>query len=238
MRSDENALCRAILAHWSTDKLALDSFMQRLGLDAQYILHPASKVSAWRYSKVHARWWETDILLLLDPAPRLALHIEVKLTAGFTDQQIENYALRAAEWASHPTEGYSAWRTILLAPRAYLSRHRDQASAFDHAVALDDLGVFVSGHPALPAVDPTLRVFFPYSRLTPTRLRTLPIGQRDGQRIREFEIARHVITPATIDTCPGHWVHLNESDLKKRGITPDQTGPWEYSLDRPKGTGQ
>jgi nitronate monooxygenase len=76
-----------------------------------------------------------------------------------------------------------------------------------------------------------VRVFFSGSHLTPTRLRTLPLGSGDARVPREFELARHRITASTIDGVHGHWVTLTTAELGRRGITRDQTGPWEDLAD-------
>lgn len=228
---------------------ALAAFLSMLDIRSDAELHPVSKASQWRYSKIEGRWWETDIYLLLEyqDAPRHAVHIENKVTAGFTENQAENYFKRAKEWSTRSGEEYETWTIVLIAPRAYFSNHMAKCAQFQNLISHETLAARVPSFPSVdyaqviqnqvdsyaplkktPRSEPLaldeklVRVFFAEAWKTPTRIRTRPIGSTGGRQIREFELSRFHAEEGHIGGTVGFWVTMPSSELTKRGIREDE----------------
>ena len=80
-----------------------------------------------------------------EPKCRFALHIENKLATGnFTQLQPELYAARAAAWSGKPKyQNYESWETVLVAPRSFYERFRNDASKFNRFIAHEELADFI-----------------------------------------------------------------------------------------------
>jgi hypothetical protein len=221
-----------------SDLNARQWFFERIGAPTDGTINPCSKSSQWRYSSVQGQWWETDIYILIDrpDRSRFAVHIENKINAGFTPNQVQNYALRAEEWSLRETEEYADWVTVLMAPKAYLNRNSEQASGFDVMVSHEEICLEIPAFslpesdvvpesesnietaPILTQTEQLIDVFFAFARMAPTRLRTEPIGTTGGIQIREFTIDHFDIRKGHNNGVPGYWVLMYPEELKKRGI--------------------
>lgn len=239
----------AVFDLFKRNPVALAAFLSLLDIRSDGHLHQVSKASQWRYSEPFGQWWETDIYLLLeyDNARRQAVHIENKVTAGFTENQAENYYKRAKEWATRSGEEYATWSIVLIAPQAYLSKSLAQIDLFPNRISHETLAARVPGFPSVepaqvaqhrvnvpssqgkmarsqpPVTDEKfVRVFFAGAWETPTRIRTRPMGATGGRQIREFELSRFDAVKGRIDRTSGYWITMPASELTKRGITEDE----------------
>lgn len=99
-------------------------------------------------------WWqgrkrdsETDILIVFEShfdKSRFALHIENKVAADFQPDQPELYHTRGQDWIGLPKWGnYQSFKTLLIAPAAYLSTNTVQAKRFDGELSHEEISQFV-----------------------------------------------------------------------------------------------
>lgn len=95
------------------------------------------------------RWGETDVLAFYAQASgTLAVLIEDKIAADFTDRQAERYHERGKKLIENGEA--SAYTTVLVAPNAYLSRVPAD-EAWDRRVAVEDLAAWFGEQPGAHA---------------------------------------------------------------------------------------
>lgn len=94
--------------------------------------------------EVLSRQCETDVLAVFQTSDgrRLALHIENKLSNGrFTHLQPELYRERLQQWKNRPKLGqYSDATSVLVAPEAFVAKHRGESLMFESYVSHEELG--------------------------------------------------------------------------------------------------
>ena len=90
---------------------------------------------------------ETDVLVVFEAnsGSRFALHIENKLANGhFTSNQSELYVHRAKHWLGDAKyQSYTDFETVLVAPKVFFERNRDDAQKFDRFVSHEEIAKHV-----------------------------------------------------------------------------------------------
>ena len=114
-RLKERDLDLILLEELSGDTGFLAWFAEHLGLDKCRLLAAEHSVSA----KAGAKWGETDVLAIVESdGTRIAVLIEDKIAAEFTDRQAERYQERAADLVAKDAADRSL--AVLCAPQGYL----------------------------------------------------------------------------------------------------------------------
>ena len=115
-RLTERDLDLILLEELSGDMVFLARFVEHLGLDKCTLLAAEHSVSA----KAGAKWGETDVLAFVESdGIKIAVLIEDKIAAEFTDRQAERYQERAADLVAKGAADKSL--TVLCAPESYLA---------------------------------------------------------------------------------------------------------------------
>jgi hypothetical protein len=102
----------------------------------------------WYRSRKTGRESETDILIVFeyrDRPARFALHIENKrLSDRFQPDQPELYYERAKDWLNVPKWGsYQDFEVLLIAPRKFYAKYREQSDIFHHYVSHEEITEFI-----------------------------------------------------------------------------------------------
>jgi len=107
--------------------------IEKLGLDGFAFETAEHSVSA----KAEAKWGETDVLAFFTRGnERIAVLIEDKISASFTDRQAHRYHERAQEIVRDgKANGY---RTLLVAPKSYLTGV-PKDDPWHHMLAIDEI---------------------------------------------------------------------------------------------------
>ena len=85
---------------------------------------------------------ETDVLVVFESqgGKRIALHIENKLNANFTEFQVQDYPTRAAHWVGKSKyRNYLEFDTVLIAPSSYLQKHQTEAKHFGCCISHEEI---------------------------------------------------------------------------------------------------
>jgi hypothetical protein len=92
---------------------------------------------------------ETDLLVVFGGArqPRAALLVENKIAAAFQPDQARDYQARAQRLKRQ--EGYRVARTVLTAPRSYITEHTD-STHFDARIPYEDIHGWFMARPQDP----------------------------------------------------------------------------------------
>ena len=130
-RLTERDLDLILLEELSGDTGFLAWFVEHLGLGSCTVLAAEHSVSA----KADAKWGETDVLLNVESGgTRIAILIEDKIAAEFTDRQAERYRERAADLVAKGDADESL--TVLCAPQSYLDEVPEDDS-WDRRISLE-----------------------------------------------------------------------------------------------------
>jgi hypothetical protein len=129
----ERDLDLMILEELHSDTRFSDWLVEQLGLEGFVFADATHSVSA----KAGAKWGETDVLAFFSRNnERIALLIEDKIDASFTDRQAQRYHERAQEIVH---EGQAdRYVTLLIAPKVYLAGVPAD-DPWDHRLAIDDI---------------------------------------------------------------------------------------------------
>lgn len=114
-RMTERDLDLVLLEELSVNTSFLSWFGGRIGLQDCIMVSSEHSVSA----KAGAKWGKTDVLAIIrSGAEQVAVLVEDKIAAQFTDRQAERYQERAAEMVKNGEADRSL--TMLCAPQTYL----------------------------------------------------------------------------------------------------------------------
>lgn len=122
-----------ILEELSSDSGFDRWFAERIGLTGFRCQKAAHSVSA----KSHAKWGETDVLAFFaNEGEHVAVLIEDKIAADFTESQAKRYHERAADLIARSEA--QRYLTVLIAPSIYLGGV-PKADPWDRTVSMEDL---------------------------------------------------------------------------------------------------
>lgn len=137
--------------HWVLSRTKFGDCKARVLADEQAA---ARKAKHW-----WKHWWcrvpelgkdsETDVFLVFEHPhtfARFALHVENKTAEGsFTENQAESYACRAAYMMTKHRDlfGYTAFDTLIIAPRAFKQRHEWECNLFGSYLSYEEIGEFL-----------------------------------------------------------------------------------------------
>jgi hypothetical protein len=115
---------------------------------ADVVLKLARCDNPWYRAPTTGRESETDILIVFeyrDRPERFALHIENKrLGDKFRLDQPKLYHERAKDWSNVPKWGsYGEFEVLLIAPREFYARNKEQSDIFHHYVSHEEIAVFI-----------------------------------------------------------------------------------------------
>jgi hypothetical protein len=104
--------------------------------------------SPWHKSRLTGKESETDILVVFEETEtsrRFAIHIENKLSNGrFEPSQPRQYHERAMAWIGNKKySNYLDYEVVLVAPRAFYDRNKEEAGIFDRYVSHEDIARFI-----------------------------------------------------------------------------------------------
>ena len=115
-RMQERDLDLFLLEELHSDTGFSDWLAEQLGLEGFTFARATHSVSA----KANAKWGETDVLaFFLKSKERIAVLIEDKISASFTERQAQRYHERAKEYVRNGEA--DRYLTVLIAPQSYLA---------------------------------------------------------------------------------------------------------------------
>jgi len=102
----------------------------------------------WYKSKLTGKESETDILVVFEEiktSRRFAIHIENKLSNGrFEPLQPRQYHERAKAWIGNKKySNYLDYEVVLVAPRTFYDRNKEEAGIFGRYVSHEDIAQFI-----------------------------------------------------------------------------------------------
>ncbi len=104
--------------------------------------------SPWYKSKLTSKESETDILVVfeeIETSRRFAIHIENKLSNGhFKPSQPQQYHERARAWIGDKKySNYLDYEVVLVAPRKFYDRNKEQSGMFDRYISHEEIARFI-----------------------------------------------------------------------------------------------